>query len=78
MKVFNDVITASRSFDCDGDARFTFGSLQDMGVLDKDYRAAAGWSEDCDMGFDIVWTVLEDVSINGEVYAKGAKIEWCK
>jgi len=77
MKMFNNVTEASCAI-VDGKELVSYGTLREAGVLDSYYRAAAGWSEDFDTGFDLVWTVLEDVSINGVEYAKGAEIEWCK
>ena len=57
----------------------TFGTLQDAGVLSKDYRAAGcGGDPDLDMGYDIIWTVLVACTINGKHYDRADQIIWEK
>lgn len=51
----------------------SFGTLRDLGYLDKHYEATS--LVDC---HNIVWTVLVPCSINGQAYQVGEKIVWEK
>lgn len=57
----------------------SFGTLQDAGVLEKDYESAGyGGDPDIDMGYNILWTVLVACTINGKHYDRGDIITWEK